>query len=230
MAVDLVTIHHEGAGAPSDVPRGADGGYTYWIGATRWERLRSVYTSYATLHFNHVSLDICLSGNRMDHPVTDADIALIHGAFMDAHAHGEVVDVPRVQAHRDNNGKYEFRGSLFSTVCPGDLTMARWPLAVAACRVATAPSVDLSRLVKLDQWRNRVKAHPLRFGDQNADVAFLVDRLREHHYLRRGVRGDKFGKVLQAGIYRLKLAHPQIGNTDGRAFGGTAADVLVSMG
>lgn len=141
--VDLVTIHHEGAGDPSDNPRGADGGYTYWIGTSRFERLRSVASSFATLHFNHVSLDICLSGNRMDHVVTDNDIALIHGAFMDARAHGEIVDVPRVQAHRDNNGKYMFNGELFSTVCPGDLAMARWPEIVAACRPAPPAPVPV---------------------------------------------------------------------------------------
>ena len=78
--VDLVTIHHEGAGAPTDVPRGAAGGYTYWIGVTRWTWLRDVWSNYATLNFNGVSLDICLSGDRMVYPVSDSDITLIRGS------------------------------------------------------------------------------------------------------------------------------------------------------
>src|SRR6266404_1456091 len=108
--VDLVTIHHEGAGTPTDVPRYAGGGYTYGIGASRWEHFRDVWVSYATLDFNHVSLDICLSGNRMISMVTDPDIQLIHGAFMDARQRGYVTANPTVRAHKNSPGS--------STVCP----------------------------------------------------------------------------------------------------------------
>lgn len=123
--VSLVTIHHEGAGTPSDVPRGAPEGYTYWIGASRWEHLRDVWESFATFHYNHVSLDICLSGNRMSSRVTDPDIRLIHGAFLDARRRGYVVAAPEVRAHRNSPGS--------STVCPGDNTIARWGDVIHAC-------------------------------------------------------------------------------------------------
>lgn len=131
--VSLVTVHHEGAGTPSDDPRGAAGGYTYWIGATRCEHLRDVWHSYATLNFNHRSLDICLSGNRMDVAVTANDIALIRAAATDARARGYVVDAPYVRSHHDSPGS--------STVCPG--THARDPLTwlaiVTACHKEAPP-------------------------------------------------------------------------------------------
>jgi hypothetical protein len=129
--VSLVTIHHEGAGTPSDVPRGAAGGYTYWIGATRYERLRDVWSSYATLDYNHVSLDVCLSGDRMTSPVTNNDLALVEFAVANARAAGFVVDVPLVRAHRNSPGS--------STVCPGTHTMERWAEVAVACTKRTAP-------------------------------------------------------------------------------------------
>jgi hypothetical protein len=132
--VALVTVHHEGAGAPSDVARGAEGGYTYWIGSTYWTHLRDVWSSYATLDLNGESVDVCLSGNRMEHAVTDADLDIIAGACADARARGYVIDDPQVRAHRDSPGS--------STVCPGDLTMAVWDRVVAACVAGDTSSSD----------------------------------------------------------------------------------------
>jgi hypothetical protein len=127
--VSLVTVHHEGAGAPTDnVGRFAEGGYTYGIGVGSWARFRSVWDSYGTLNYNGESVDVCLSGNRMEYPVTDRDLDIIASALGDARAHGYVVTVPEVRAHRDSPGS--------GTVCPGDLTMNRWPEIVAACNGA----------------------------------------------------------------------------------------------
>lgn len=126
----LCTVHHEGAGAPSDVPRGEAGGYTYWIGDSRFECLRTVWASFATLGFNHVSLDVCLSGNRMVYPVTDKDLRLIGAACADARQRGYVVERPKVRAHKDSPGS--------STVCPGTYTMKRWPVVVAAVQISGA--------------------------------------------------------------------------------------------
>lgn len=123
--VSLVTIHHEGAGAPSNDPRGAAGGYTYWIGVDHFARLRTPWDSFATLGFNHVSLDVCLSGDRMHYPVTGIDTELIRRAVAEARQLGYVVDAPLVRAHRNSPGS--------STVCPGDYTMAKWGQVVAAC-------------------------------------------------------------------------------------------------
>jgi hypothetical protein len=131
--VSLVTVHHEGAGAPTDDPaRYAHGGYTYGLGPTRWSHLRDVWSSYATLNFNHVSLDLCLSGNRMEYDVTPGDVDVIRGAVADARARGYVVDAPTVRAHRDSPGS--------STVCPGDRTMRVWADVVAACQAGAAPT------------------------------------------------------------------------------------------
>src|SRR5580765_4515085 len=88
--VGMVHIHHEGAGAPTDSSRYSEGGYSYGIGLTRWTRFRSPRENWATAGWNHRDLTICLSGNRMDHDVTDTDIMLIHGAFMDCYDRREV--------------------------------------------------------------------------------------------------------------------------------------------
>lgn len=114
--LNLVTIHHEGAGDPTDYPRGAGGGYTYWVGATGWTRLRTPYTSYATLHYNHVSVDICLSGNRDNFDVTDDDLNRLTQIGADARARGELTSNPTVRPHRWT----------FNTDCPGQRAMARW--------------------------------------------------------------------------------------------------------
>jgi hypothetical protein len=126
--VTLVTVHHEGAGAPAapaNIGRCAHGGYTYGFGSGAWQRFRDVWSSYATLNFNHVSLDLVLTGNRMDHAVTDADLASIRAACADARALGYVVGNPTVRAHQNSPGS--------STACPGSHTMARWGEVAAAC-------------------------------------------------------------------------------------------------
>lgn len=129
MTVDRVFIHHEGAGSPTDWPRGASGGYTAWIGPTRYSILRSPRWDYATIHYNHVAASICLSGNRQPAflrsgaPVTDTEIRLIREACADLRRRGELTATPIVAAHR----------SVSSTACPGDRTMERWDEIVRAC-------------------------------------------------------------------------------------------------
>lgn len=123
--LSLVTIHHEGAGTPTDNAwRYGTQGYTYGVGPSGFTRFRSPYTSFATLHYNHVSVDICLSGNRMTSPVTDHDLAVLRQIYGDARARGDLGGDPTVRPHR----------ATFLTLCPGDLTMQRWPSVVAAFR------------------------------------------------------------------------------------------------
>jgi hypothetical protein len=132
MPVDLVTIHHEGGGAPSDdVGRFAHGGYCYGIGVSLYERFRAPADGWATMNFNGEDLTICLSGNRMTAPVTDRDLDLIRGAFLDCYNRGEVTAAPLVRAHRDSPGS--------ATACPGDKTMERWSAVSSACRADGAP-------------------------------------------------------------------------------------------
>lgn len=140
-AVDLVTIHHEGGGAPTDSPRGAHGGYTYWLGASYWTWLRSVWDSYATLNFNGVSVDICLSGDRhTGYPVTDKDVEMIRGICTDARSRGYLIDAPMVRDHQSSPGS--------STACSGNNTRDRWPEIVAACQKggATVPPKQPSEM------------------------------------------------------------------------------------
>jgi len=128
--VSIVYIHHEGAGAPTDTARGADGGYTYWIGTTKWQWLRDCWSSYATKSYNGVTVDVCLSGNRMDYNVSDGDLNLIEGALRDARNRGYVIASPEVRPHKQTR----------ETACPGDKTMARWNDVAAAVLRGTGGS------------------------------------------------------------------------------------------
>jgi hypothetical protein len=133
--VTLVTIHHEGGGSPTDnVGRYSEGGYCYGIGITKFERWRAPADNWATLNFNGQDLTICLSGNRMDYAVTDDDIDLIHGAFMDSFGRGEVTGTPTVRDHQDSPGS--------ATACSGDFTRGRWSDVVAACSSTSAPKPE----------------------------------------------------------------------------------------
>lgn len=127
----LVTVHHEGAGVPTDTPRGAHGGYTYWIGPNSCTRLRSPYDSWATLHFNHVSVDVCLSGDRDQWPVTKADIWRMASLANDCRNNGELISNPVVRPHKLSPGS--------NTVCPGADTFADWS-EVAACFTTGVPT------------------------------------------------------------------------------------------
>lgn len=136
--VELVTIHHEGAGAPRDFP-GGDWPYTYWLGVSSWFNIQTVWASWGTLDFNGTSLDVVFSGQRQPgipnspaYPVSDRDIALLDGIIGDARARRYVVSDPLVRAHRNSPGS--------NTVCPGDNTLARWSQIVAACTSSAPPN------------------------------------------------------------------------------------------
>lgn len=97
------------------------------------------------------------------------------------------------------------------------------------------PPVDpdvLAAILALIAWEDRVTAKPLKFGVRGPNVALLVDLLRARHFLKAGVRGDKYGSTLRTGIYKFKLAAKARGlldNTDGKNFGGDAAHALLNF-
>lgn len=135
MMVSDVFIHHEGAGSPTDWPRGADGGYTVWIGPGRYTILRNPDTDWSTIRHNHTSAGICLSGNRHPRllsrgaPVTDTELRLIAEACAELKRRGWLSASPQVRPHRD----------VFATACPGDRTLDRWDAIVAACQAGAPP-------------------------------------------------------------------------------------------
>lgn len=136
--VGIVTVHHEGAGSPTNEARGSDdGGYTYWIGTSVWTHLRTVWDSWATINHNGISLDLCLSGNRQDWAVTDRELEVIRGACADARARGYVTPAPRVQPHK----------AVYATACPGNHTMERWnevsAAVLAGCGGAPPPPPEV---------------------------------------------------------------------------------------
>ena len=151
--VSLVTIHHEGDGDPIDRPRGADGGYSVWIGVTKFTMLRSPFESFGTLGFNHVSFDVCLSGNRVDHAVTDTDIVLIAAACAQARSNGWLVDHPLVRDHKSSPGS--------STVCPGRHTMERFAEVTAACGLGAHPAPPLPPETVHAQFNPAVVVEPI---------------------------------------------------------------------
>lgn len=123
--VDRIFVHHEGAGRPRDgvvlEP------YTLIIGLTEWHADGTPSTDYSTKGFNHVSLGICLTGDRhTGYPVTDNDLVLIEQAIRHARNSNWVIESPIILPHKLAPGLDT------GTVCPGDKTMARWPDVVAA--------------------------------------------------------------------------------------------------
>lgn len=124
MTVDKIFVHHEGAGSPRDDFGFGAPFYTLGIGLHQTHIWRTPETDIATIHFNHVSMGIVLSGDRTTHPVTDDDLRLLTEGVRETHGRGYVTDNPTIQAHRE----------VFGTACPGNKTMDRWPEVVAAIR------------------------------------------------------------------------------------------------
>lgn len=127
MKATWVTIHHEGAGAPTDrVSRFLNTDkYSAGIGITRYELWRSPESSFITTGQKGHCLQICLSGNRMVHAVSDTDILLIGNCCDEARVKGWLVDQPDVKHHGDNH----------KSLCPGKSTNARRSEIKAACQI-----------------------------------------------------------------------------------------------
>jgi hypothetical protein len=126
--VDLVVIHHEGAGAPTDnVARFLDtDSYSAGIGITLYELRRDPADSFINNVDDGRGLQVCLSGNRMDYPVTDTDIGFIGAVCDEARARGWVTDTPTVYHHGDRH----------PSACPGTHTNERRAEIAAACQAS----------------------------------------------------------------------------------------------
>jgi len=153
----VVVQHHQGAGAPNNNYAFADGGYSYGIGVGQWRRFREPSQDYSTLNYNHVTMGVCLSGNRMDYPVTDMDLQMMAEIAADARAHKWIVVNPEVEPHRNMPGS--------NTVCPGDLTIARWP-AVAAAYQLSVPTLEDNVFA----FPSRTQNEPSRFRGAVVDL------------------------------------------------------------
>src|SRR5215469_14798640 len=149
---NLVVQHHEGAGVPSDnVDRFSAGGYSYGIGVSTWKCFRQPSEDYSTIDFNHVVVGVCLSGNRNDFPVTDTDLQMMQEIAAHAKQNGWLIPYPNVMPHRDMPGS--------NTVCPGNLTMERWPSVKQAYQTVPMP-VPQQRGVLLTTVASPQKGNP----------------------------------------------------------------------
>ena len=80
-------------------------------------------------------MQVCLTGDRNTHKVTDNDIDLIRRAVAyDARAKGWVVDNPTVSQHGDHQ----------ATECPGAHAIARRDEIAAACQAAQTQEDELT--------------------------------------------------------------------------------------
>ena len=89
------------------------------------------------IEFNHVSVDVCLSGNRDVHPTRANDIKMISECFADACGRQEVTPRPTVLPHKGSPGS--------STACPGRNTTDAWNSVVAACAGSNVPPPEPQR-------------------------------------------------------------------------------------
>jgi N-acetylmuramoyl-L-alanine amidase len=127
MPVDRVTIHHRGGGAPQNGAWSGSDPYSILIGVTQNTIQQSPLTSWATAGFNHVSYDVCLSGNRMVWAVTDSDLQLLRDAYEVGVARGWIVPSPTVYPHGTlYPPPAPYPSGSSPTECPGTLTIARW--------------------------------------------------------------------------------------------------------
>jgi len=131
LPLSLVDIHHEGFGKPRNgvyLPH-----YSYILGVDEWHIRSDLNTPVAvkpggdtsTIDFNRELIGVVLTGNRQTgikdnpaYPVTDIDIEMMVEVGVDARRRGWLVNNPVVKPHKDMPGS--------NTVCPGDLTLARW--------------------------------------------------------------------------------------------------------
>jgi hypothetical protein len=139
--VERITVHHRGGGPPANGTWPDSDPYCALIGPSALTIVQAPFTAWATYGFNHVSFDICFSGDRMTYPVTDNDLHLISEACGTARSRGWLAAVattfPHGTLHPPPPG-YPTGSS--ATDCPGTLAIARWPEIVAACGAAPAPS------------------------------------------------------------------------------------------
>lgn len=133
MGLPLSTViqHHEGSGKPRNGVSLRF--YSYIIGLSEWHIRSGLIDPAApfpggdtsTIDFNRRVIGVCLTGNRQTgikdnpaYPVTDTDIEMMVEIGVDARRRGWLIDNPLVKPHEDMPGSH--------TVCPGDLTIARW--------------------------------------------------------------------------------------------------------
>jgi peptidoglycan hydrolase-like protein with peptidoglycan-binding domain len=113
-----VIIHHEGGGAPRDSWAGIDAeAYSIAIGSTRIEVRRSPKDSFVTDGTSGDSLQILLTGNRDNYPVTDNDLVLIDQACDEAQNRGWIP--------APSGRTCQFHGDTAATACPGSHTRER---------------------------------------------------------------------------------------------------------
>jgi hypothetical protein len=117
MRVDRVTIHHEGAGKPTDdIDRPLHQKYSIGIGVTTYKMARPPQDSFVTVgQDGKHSLQVVFTGDRNIYPVTDNDIDLVRRAVRTANALGWVTLDPDLFLHCDT----------MVTGCPGFHARAR---------------------------------------------------------------------------------------------------------
>lgn len=91
------------------------------------------------------------------------------------------------------------------------------------------PEVDWVALQKLLDWRDRVTASPLKYGDRKADVNTLNVLLLKKGLVAKST-GTGYGKITRDGVHHLKVVKPMPdGNVNGMSFGGPAANALLGI-
>jgi hypothetical protein len=183
MKADRVTIHHEGAGSPTDnVDRPLKARYSIAIGLTLYKLANPPEKSFVTNGQGGVhSLQVVFTGDRRTHPVTDRDVELYRRAIREAHARGWVTGDPEVFLHGDTD----------SSDCPGAMVRARRADLTAASKSWTVIALTKEKTV-------RIVAHP-------AGGYYVVKASGSVHPFGAPFHGDLSKNVLSAPIVSMDV-------------------------
>lgn len=144
MAVKRVTVHHEGAGRPRQVDL-SKSGYTASVFPGGTDVWRKAVDSWATRHYNHVSYDIVLTGDRDTWLVTTEDLAHIGDLVAAGVASGEIDPDFEVHPHGTlHPPPAGYPTGSDPTECPGVKTIAVWPALVVAAHGQSKPTPPIS--------------------------------------------------------------------------------------
>lgn len=213
---DEITVHHQGAGnADGTFEFLNEADYSVAVGGGRYEIRRSPLSSFTTTGKTKKTLQVCFSGNRMIHELTDDDIEQFRSAVNECRERDYITEFPYLGLHGDNG----------LSACPGTKVKERRDelvVASQAIRRSEPAPIDIEEdyymaLSVADSQRpgnpaGRTRVAKLFRGHGVAMVndAHVVDNLGN-----REVNAGQYGVWYGAGANWVKIAQELVDLNDG---------------